>query len=125
LTHPALPSGQVYWWLKEAHWLDREESHDEPNINIEVLDEYGTRLVGIQVCQAWADGSVCQPTQDKELWEYPLSMRMTDTLGSYTVYVEDAGLSDRIGGLGLGTPEHPNATLHTGFFLVFQRAIMP
>jgi len=125
LTHPASPSGQIYWWLKEAHWLDLSESNLEPNVNIEVLDEYGNRLVGIEVCQEWAEGSVCEPTQDKEPGEYPLSMRMTETLGSYTVYVEDTSLSDRIGGLGLGTPEQPNRKLHTGFFLVFQRAIMP
>jgi len=105
--------------------LDLIESNEEPNINIEILDEYGNRLVGIVACQVWAGGSYCEATHDKEPWEYPLSIRMANTLGSYSVYVEDPSRSDQIGGLGLGTPEHPNAKLHTGFFLVFQRAIMP
>lgn len=125
LSHPALASGQFYWWLKEAHWLDVVESNAEPNINIEILDEYGNRLVGIIACQVWADGSYCEATHAKEPGEYPLSIRMANTLGSYSVYVEDPNRSDQIGGLGLGTPQEPWRKIHTGFFLVFQRAVMP
>lgn len=125
MRHPTLPSGQVYWWLKEAHWLSEQECNAEPNINIEILDENGNRLVGIEACQRWADGIYCEPTHDKALWEYPLSIRMANTLGSYTVFVEDASISDRIEGLGLGTPQAPWRKIHTAFFLVFQRAVMP
>jgi hypothetical protein len=44
---------------------------------------------------------------------------MYNTLGSYTVSVSGAA-SDRITGLGLGTPQAPGFTVHTSFYLTFR-----
>jgi hypothetical protein len=46
---------------------------------------------------------------------------MYNTLGSYAVSVGGAP-SDRIVGLGLGTAEAPNFTIHTSFYLTFRLA---
>ncbi len=49
---------------------------------------------------------------------------MYATLGSYSVSVP--GLpSDTVVGLGMGTIEQPNFTIHTNFFLTFQKVTKP
>jgi hypothetical protein len=44
---------------------------------------------------------------------------MYNTLGSYSVDIDGAP-SDRIVGLGLGTADMPDFTVHTGFYLTFR-----
>jgi hypothetical protein len=46
---------------------------------------------------------------------------MYNTLGSYAVSIGGGLPSDRIVGLGMGTPEQPDFAVHTSFFLTFQR----
>ncbi len=59
-------------------------------------------------------------TEDKPPTEFSANFPMYNTLGSYAVSIP--GLpSDRIIGLGLGTPEQPDFTIHTNFFLTYQR----
>jgi hypothetical protein len=74
------------------------------------------------VVMRWPDGDQRLLTEDKPSNENPVNFPMFSTLGSYTVSV--SGLpSDTVVGLGMGTPEQPAFTIHTNFFLVFQRSV--
>jgi hypothetical protein len=112
--------GQSYWRLVRAYWQNKEESGNDHTIYIEVLDENGGRIIGQPVEIRWQDGSLTVFTEDKPAPEYPANFPMYGTLGSYQVSIP--GLpSDRIIGLGMGTPERPAFTIHTNFLLTFQR----
>jgi LysM repeat protein len=119
-----LHPGDRYWRLVAARWLSEEESRRDIQIYVDLLDEAGRRVYGQSV--AFDNGghqsviseqqSCCYP------WDYPVKCPMFNVLCSYRTYVE--GLpSDMVTGLGLGTPEHPDWTIHTGFVLTFQRTV--
>jgi hypothetical protein len=120
----SLQPGDRYWRLVKARWLNEEESRRDIQIHVDLLDEAGERIYGVSV--AFDNGghqsvvseqqSCCYP------WDYPVKWPMFNTLCSYSAYVE--GLpSDMVAGMGLGTPEHPDWTIHTGFVLTFQRTV--
>ncbi len=112
--------GQFYWRLIEARWANQAEAGGDHTIYIQVLDENGNRLVGQPVEIRWEGGSLNVFTEDKPPNEYGANFPMYNTLGSYSVSVP--GLpSDTIVGLGMGTAEQPAFTVHTNFFLTFQR----
>jgi hypothetical protein len=46
---------------------------------------------------------------------------MYHTLGSYDAYVGGGLPSDRVMGMGMGTPEYPDVKFHTSFYLTYQR----
>jgi hypothetical protein len=46
---------------------------------------------------------------------------MWKTLGNYSAKVTSALASDRIVGMGMGVPDCTFCTIHTSFFLTFQR----
>lgn len=121
-----VPSGQQYWRLIQARWLD-PYIYDRHHIYVDVLDESGSRIFGVTVAlvNGGLERKVTEPQPPEDYpWDYPAHFDIYSALCSYAAYVE--GLpSDRVVGMGLGTAEHPNATLHSGFVLVFQRAIMP
>ncbi len=119
-----LRSGDRYWRLVRARWLSEEESRKDIQIYVDLLDEAGERVYGVSVgvdngghqSVVSEYQSCCYP------WDYPVKYPMFNTVCSYNVYVE--GLpSDMVAGLGLGTPEHPDWTIHTGFVLTFQRTV--
>jgi CRP-like cAMP-binding protein len=113
-------AGQYYWRLVEARWENEAEAAGAHSIYIEVVDENGNRVVGQTVEIRWASGSLPLPVEDKPYPEYGTNFAMYNTLGSYSVRV--GGLpSDVIVGLGLGTAEQPAFTIHTNFFLTFQK----
>jgi len=68
----------------------------------------------------WQSGSLTVFTEEKPPHEYPANFPMYNCLGSYTVSIPGPP-SDTIRGLGLGTAEQPAFTVHTNFFLTFQR----
>lgn len=112
--------GQFYWRLIEARWENEAEAGGDHTIYIQVLDENGNRLVGQPVEIRWPGGSLNVFTEDKPPPEYGANFPMYNTLGSYSVSVP--GLpSDIITGLGMGTADQPAFTVHTNFFLTFQR----
>jgi CRP-like cAMP-binding protein len=114
--------GQSYWRLIEARWQNEKEAAGDHTIYIEVLDQHGARIVGQPIEVRWASGSLNVFTEDKAPPVYAANFPMYNTLGSYTISVP--GLpSDTITGLGLGTPEQPAFTIHTNFFLTFQRVV--
>ena len=113
-------SGQWHWRLIRVRWQNQEESGNDHTIYIEVLDENGGRIVGQPVEVRWQDGSLTVVTEDKPPNEYSANFPMYNTLGSYVVAV--AGLpSDTIVGLGMGTADQPDFTIHTNFFLTFKK----
>ncbi len=115
-----LQPGQAYWRLVECRWQNKEESGNDHTIYIEVLDEGGSRIVGQPVEIRWADGSLTVHIEDKPPPVFGTNFPMYGTLGAYSVSVP--GLpSDTAVGLGMGTPEQPAFTIHTNFFLTFQR----
>jgi hypothetical protein len=117
-----LQPGQQYWRLAKVIWQNGEESGNDHTIYITALDEGGGRAPGIPVEMRWQDGVETKVTEDKALPDYPQNFPMFGTLGSYSVSVIQPGIpSDTIVGLGMGTPEQPAFTIHTNFFLVFQR----
>jgi hypothetical protein len=118
---PANPAqGQGYWRLAGALWADEEESAGLHHIFIDVEDQSGNRVVGQPVVVEWSTGSLTLVIEDRPPPEWGTDFAMYNTLGSYAVRVGGGALSDRIVGLGLGTPEHPDWTIHTSFYLLFR-----
>ena len=116
----AVAPGQPYWRLVEARWANEQESQGKHHIYVDVLDENGQRIIGQPVVVRWHDGQVVIKTEDKPEPEFSCNFQMYTVLGAYDLYVD--GLpSDKVLGMGLGTPELPNWTIHTSFYLVFQR----
>jgi LysM repeat protein len=119
-----LQPGDRYWRLVKARWLNEEESRRDIQIHVDLLDEAGQRVYGDRV--AFENGGrytvISEPQSCCYPWDYPVKWPMFNTLCSYAAYVE--GLpSDMVMGMGLGTPEHPDWTIHTGFVLTFQRTV--
>jgi LysM repeat protein len=119
-----LHAGDQYWRLVKARWLSEEESRRDIQIHVDLLDEAGQRVYGEKV--VFENGGHYTVTSEPQSccypWDYPVKWPMFNTLCSYAAYVE--GLpSDMVTGMGLGTPEHPDWTIHTGFVLTFQRTV--
>lgn len=120
LEPASVAPGQPYWRLVEARWANEQESQGKHHIYVNVLDENGQRIVGQPVVVQWHDGQVVIKTEDKPEPEFSCNFQMYTVLGAYNLYID--GLpSDKVLGMGLGTPELPNWTIHTSFFLTFQR----
>ncbi len=112
--------GQYYWRLIEARWENEAEAGGDHTVYVEVLDENGGRVVGQPVEIRWDSGSLNVFTEDKPPPVYATNFPMYNCLGSYVVSVP--GLpSDKLVGLGLGTADQPNFTIHTNFFLTFRK----
>ena len=119
-----LKAGERYWRLVKARWLSEEESRRDVQIYVDLLDEAGQRVYGTKV--VFENGGRSTVVSEKQdccyPWDYPVKWPMFSALCSYSAYVE--GLpSDTVVGMGLGTPEHPTWTVHTGFVLTFQRTV--
>jgi LysM repeat protein len=119
-----LGPGDRDWRLVRAKWLNEDESRRDIQIYVDLLDEAGQRVFGDTV--VFEDGGIQRVVSERQSccypWDYPVKFPMFNTLCSYSAYVE--GLpSDIVSGMGLGTPEHPDWTIHTGFILTFQRSV--
>lgn len=111
--------GQPYWRLVEARWTDEAQSGGKHSIFVEVLNAQGARAVGQPVLLQWADGHVALPVEDRPPPDWGVDFGMYNCLGSYAVSVGGAP-SDRVVGMGLGTVDAPNFTIHTSFYLTFR-----
>jgi len=116
-----IAEGQRFWRLVEARWADERQAGGKHSIFVEVLDFQGNRVVGQPVIVQWADGNVALSVENRPAPDWGVDFGMYNCLGSYAVSVGGAP-SDRIVGLGLGTPERPDFTIHTSFYLVFRLA---
>lgn len=114
--------GQAYWRAIEVIWHDESEAGGRHSILLDVLDESGNRVVGQGVKFSWPDGSDIRIVEDKPFPEYGTNYPMYAAGSSYWVSVE--GLpSDVVTGLGLGTIEQRDWTIHTEFLIKYQKAI--
>lgn len=111
--------GQPYWRLVDARWTNEHESGGKHSIYVEVIDKHGRRVVGQPVIVQWAGGNVALPIEDLPAPDWGVNFPMYNTLGSYAVSVGGAP-SDRVVGLGMGTADAPNFTIHTSFYLIFR-----
>ena len=112
-------AGEIFK-LSEIIWMDPDESRGLHHIFVDIVDEQGRRLAGEKFRVSWSGEEVIVPVEEKpgEPWggNYP----MYATMGSYSVSIASAsGASDRVGGLGMGTPEDPHVKHHTSFGLRF------
>lgn len=116
---PVAP-GTPHWRLVEALWADPVEAAGRHSIYLDVSDADGQRIVGQPVVVGWPGGSVTLYIEDKPPPEYGANFAMYATLGSYDAWVGGGEPSDRVVGMGLGTPEYPDVKYHTCFYLKFQ-----
>lgn len=114
-------AGQPYWRLVEARWADERQSAGKHTIYVEVLNQHGQRAVGQPVIVQWANGNVILAVENRPPPDWGVNFAMYNCLGSYAVSVGGAP-SDRIVGLGMGTAEAPDFTIHTSFYLTFRLA---
>ena len=77
-------------------------------------------MVGQSVEIQWPEGSLIVPVEDKPPPEFGANFPMYGVLGSYNVRIPGTIPSDTAVGLGMGTPDQPNFTIHTNFLLKFQ-----
>lgn len=121
VVEPAgLVPGQRYFRLISCQWQSKEESGNDHTIYVDIFDEGGSRMVGQSVEIVWPEGSLIVSVEDKPPPEFGANFPMYGLLGSYSVKVPGTIPSDTIVGLGMGTPEQPNFTIHTNFLLKFQ-----
>jgi len=116
-----IAGGRKFWRLIEARWADAEQAGGKHHVFVEVLDLQGRRVVGQPVSVQWPDGNVAVPIQDRPAPDWGADFPMYNCLGSYAVSIDGAP-SDRVVGLGLGTAEMPQFTIHTSFYLIFRLA---
>lgn len=112
--------GRSSWKLVEARWADPYESAGLHHIFFDVLDQAGERVMGQPVVVTWPTGSVTILI-DKPPSEWGTNFPMYHTLGAYDAYVGGGWPSDRVVGLGMGTPANPDVKFHTSFYLTFQQ----
>ena len=119
LERAAVAPNVGYWRLVEARWADEQESGGDHTIYVEVLGLRGNRVVGQPVIFEWASGSLTLPVQDRPPPEWGVNFPTFATLGSYSARV---GIepSDRVVGMGMGTVDAPDFTIHTNFYLIFR-----
>ena len=116
IPHTPAP-GESYWKLVEAHYW-REKEH----IFVRTLGEDGQPMAGAQVRFWWGEGrgdqATVKTTEVKPEWwmaDYPMYA------AGWSYSVEMLGHpSDRVTGLGLGTPEQPDWKIHVSWKLTFQ-----
>ncbi|MGD9148255.1 MAG: hypothetical protein PVI80_22010, partial [Anaerolineae bacterium] len=111
--------GQLHWRLVEARWTNERESAGKHSIYVNVLDLHGNLALGQPVIILWAGGREVLTADTVPGSDWGVNFPMYNTLGSYSVDIDGAP-SDRIVGLGLGTADMPDFTVHTGFYLTFR-----
>jgi hypothetical protein len=114
-----VPPGVGYWRLVEARWADGEEAGGDHTIYVEVVSPKGARVVGQPVIFEWGSESLVVPVEDRRPPDWGVNFPMFATLGSYSARV-GVEPSDRVVGLGMGTADAPDFTIHTNFFLIFR-----
>jgi hypothetical protein len=119
LEPAAVPPGVGYWRLVEARWADGQESGGKHTIYVEVLNPRGSRVVGQPVIFEWSSGSLTLPVENRPAPDWGVNFPMFATLGSYSARV-GVESSDRVVGMGMGTIENPDFTVHTCFYLTFR-----
>lgn len=119
--------GQRYFALIAADYVPNGAQVFGPDhhILVDVLDQQGNRMQG-QVVTFVAGDKTVEKVIDKREGPYGVDFDMYDPGYGYGVYVgTDRTLSDRAGGMGMGTIEQPDWAHHVDFRLVFQEKVAP
>jgi hypothetical protein len=115
--------GDTYDLVKVV-WMDPDESHGLHHIFVDVVDKDGRRLAGEKIRVSWSDGETVIPVEEKPGEPWGGNYAMYATMGAYAVeVVGTSGASDKVGGLGMGTPQEPHIKHHTSFGLTFRKQI--
>lgn len=125
LVEAGVPSGQLYWRLIEARWLDEAESDGKHHIFMDVLDGDGVRKVDVRLRVSWAGGASYIWSQEKPGEPYAADFAMYAVAPAYAAAPSGALPADRVEGMGLGTIESPWNAHHTSYELTWQLAVMP
>lgn len=110
-----------HWRLVDIRWLNEQEAGGRHHIYVETQDEGGGRQTGVEVTFFWPGGESKARTENKPAPELGANFPMYHAGNCYGAYVSDGLPSDRVEGMGLGTPEQPNFTIHTCFLLTFRK----
>lgn len=112
--------------LTRVGWKNEQEAGGLHHVFIDVVDAAGERLAGEKVTLTWPGGLSVATVEEKRGEPFGANFPLNAPLGSYSVFAgTDPAASDRIHGLGLGTPEHPNTLIHTAFELTFEKVEAP
>ncbi len=116
--------GETYFRLVRGQFFDVTEAQGLHHIYVDTLDEAGRPLPGVQMRVWWGDDTEGQytvgPTENKPGDRGMFNFPMYSAGRAYGVRVQD-GKGDRIFGMGLGGPEHPEWQEHVCYKLTFQR----
>lgn len=117
-------SGQAYWRVVSIEWHNEAESGGRHAIQFNALDESGNRVVGAPVTIAWGSGSSTVLMEAKPGEPFGANFPMYVDGPAYSARID--GLpSETVAGMGLGTPETPYLTIHTEYFVTWQRVVKP
>ena len=125
LVEADVPSGQLYWRLIEAQWLNTAESAGCHHIFMDVLDEVGARKVGVPLLISWTTGSWTVSSQEKRSEPYAADYGMYAVAPAYDAQPNAALPADRVEGMGLGEIDDPHHSHHTSYLLTWQLTVMP
>jgi hypothetical protein len=108
--------------LEEVVWMDPTESQGLRHIFVDVVDSQEKRVAGVKLRVSWPGGAAEMTVEEKVGEPWGANFAMSGTLGSYSVeVVHEAGLSDRVTGLGMGTPDQPELQHLTSFCLRYRK----
>jgi len=84
------------------------------------LDENGERAAGQPVAVEWPGGDLIIFVKPGPPPAWGTDFPMFNTLGSYDAQVAGDAPSDCVTGMGMGTAQLPDFTIHTSFYLTFR-----
>jgi len=120
--------GQGYWRLVKAVWYAEHEPpfDGQHHIFIDMLDSQGQRQTGAPVEITSLDGldvfaTLITEAKPGEL--YAANFPMYRLAPAYRAAPSDGSPADVVTGMGLGSIEQPNYSIHTSYGFVWQRAI--
>ncbi len=107
--------------LVEARWFDENESQGRHHIFVDVVKD-GERAMDARIAFGWPGNVyIREPSPSaKYAADFPMYAPI-GSIGAGPYWVSAADVeSDRVEGLGLGTPEVPNLPIHTSFYFKFR-----
>lgn len=113
--------GQSYWRLIEAKWLSEKQSNGFHHIFVDMRDGAGQRDLSASFIMSWTTGQ-CERQMQSESgpWGYGAHCPMYAAGQVYTVQGTDSP-SDKVLGVGLGSPKQRDWAILTSYQFIFQR----
>jgi hypothetical protein len=102
---------EAHWRLVDIKWLNEAESGGRHHIYIEKLEENGNKVAGPRVGIGWPSGETFVEK------DFP----MFSAGNPYRAWIDDGIPSDVVEGMGLGTPDQRQYTIHVCYELKFQK----